>query len=249
MPLLQTRKLTKEFDGVRALEGLSIAAEAGEILGIIGPNGAGKTTLFNIVTGIFPPTAGEVLFRDRPIHHLRPFQVARLGIARTFQVVRPFPNLDLIDNVLVAYGHRFYPRLAASLLPSHPRDAVAEAERLLDRVGLLSQRHLPAGSLPLGFKKRLEIARALALDPMLLLLDEPSGGLRFEESRHLMALIQEVNVAGITVIIIEHNMPLVMDLCRRLVVLDHGVLIAEGSPEAIRRDPQVIEAYLGRSGV
>jgi len=245
MPLLAAEGLTKEFDGLTAVKNLSFRVEEGEVLGVIGPNGAGKTTLFNLVCGLCAPTAGRIRFRDRAIHGIRPHQIAALGIARTFQLVRPFPNLSLTENVLVAHGHRFYPSLGGSLRRARTGQAVATAEALLDRVGLREHRHSPARVLPLGMKKRLEIARALALDPSLLLLDEPSGGLPHEESRALIALIRELNRGGITILLIEHNMPVVMDVCRRLLVLDHGEQIAAGDPAAIRANPRVIEAYLG----
>jgi len=246
MPLLEVTGLSKEFDGLRALDGVSFAALEGEILGIIGPNGAGKTTLFNLISGIYPPSGGDVSFQGKSLRHLKPHQISRLGIGRTFQIVRPFPNLDVDTNVLVAYGYRFYPSLWNSTNPYRQPEILGEVQTFIERTGLRPYAKQLAKNLPLGFKKRLEIARALALNPRLLLLDEPSAGLRYEESAQFMELIRQVRNQGIGVLLIEHNMQVVMDLCRRIVVLDHGCKIAEGSPEEIRSHPQVIQAYLGK---
>ncbi len=244
--LLEVKNLRKEFDGLRALDGVSFTAEGGEILGIIGPNGAGKTTLFNLISGIYPSSGGEILFQGRSILGLKPHQISHLGIGRTFQIVRPFQNLDVETNVLVAFGHHFYPSLLRSTYPFRQSEILAEVHHLIDRSGLRPYAKQMAKNLPLGFKKRLEIARALALKPRLLLLDEPSAGLRFEESTQLMDLIRQVSQQGIGVLLIEHNMHVVMDLCKRIIVLDHGIKIAEGSPEEIRSNPRVVEAYLGK---
>jgi branched-chain amino acid transport system ATP-binding protein len=246
MPLLEVRSLSKDFAGLRALEEVSFTAEAGEILGIIGPNGAGKTTLFNIISGIYPSTSGEVRFQGTSVLRMKPHQISRLGIGRTFQIVRPFYNLDVETNVLVAFGHRFYPFLWNSMGACRRPEALEEVGRLIEGTGLGLYTKSLAKNLPLGFKKRLEIARALALQPRLLLLDEPSGGLRYEESYQLMDLIRMLRDQGIGILLIEHNMQVVMDLCERIVVLDHGSKIAEGSPDDIRTNLQVIEAYLGR---
>lgn len=246
MTLLQVTALSKDFAGLHALEGVSFSAEPGKILGIIGPNGAGKTTLFNVISGIYPPTAGQILFQGKNILRMKPHRISHLGIGRTFQIVRPLNNLDVETNVLVAYGHRIYPSLLKSLRACRPPEALQEVRSLVERTGLKAYSTTLARNLPLGFKKRLEIARALALEPKLLLLDEPSGGLRFEESFQLMELIRVLRDQGIGILLIEHNMQVVMDLCERIVVLDHGSKIAEGAPREIRSNPRVIEAYLGR---
>jgi branched-chain amino acid transport system ATP-binding protein len=246
MTLLEVTALSKEFDGLRALDRVNFRAGEREILGIIGPNGAGKTTLFNLISGIYPPSSGEIDFQGKSILGMKPHQISRLGIGRTFQIVRPFQNLDVETNVLVAYGHHHYTSLWNSTRPFRQPDILEEIQTLIERAGLRPYAKQLAKNLPLGFKKRLEIARALALKPRLLLLDEPSAGLRFEESVQLMDLIRQVRDQGIGVLLIEHNMQVVMDLCKRILVLDHGCRIAEGSPEEIRSNPQVIQAYLGK---
>jgi branched-chain amino acid transport system ATP-binding protein len=246
MPLLEVSGLSKEFDGLRALDEVSFSADEAEILGVIGPNGAGKTTLFNIISGIFPPSNGKISFQGKTIHRLKTHQISRLGIGRTFQLVRPFQNLDVETNILVASGHPYYPSFRKSFAPFRKPEILGEVQKLIDRTGLRPYARQITKNLPLGIKKRLEIARALALKPRLLLLDEPSGGLRFEESAQLMELIRHIREQGIGILLIEHNMQVIMDLCKRIVVLDHGSKIAEGSPEEIRSNPQVIQAYLGK---
>jgi len=244
--MLEVGGLVSGYGKSEVLRGITLDVKQGQIVTIIGPNGAGKTTLFNLISGIFSPSAGEIRFQGKPILRLKPNQVSRLGIGRTFQIVRPFQNLDVETNVLVALGHRFYSSLLKSIQPVRQPEILQEARALMEETGLrLFAQHL-SKNLPLGIKKRLEIARALALRPRLLLLDEPSAGLRYEESAQLMDLIRKVCAQGIGVLLIEHNMQVVMDLCQRIVVLDHGSKIAEGVPEEIRSNPQVIQAYLGK---
>ncbi len=245
MSLLETKHLTKEFSGLVALQNLSFHLNEGEILGVIGPNGAGKTTLFNLLSGIYAPTRGAVFFQGKAIHGLKSFQIALAGIGRTFQIVRPFGNLNVLRNLLVAYGHRFYPGLAMFSRFGR-REQIKQMEEILEWVGLADRKDELTKNLPLGYKKRLEIARALALEPKIILLDEPSAGLVHEESVQLMELIRSIRERGITPVLIEHNMHVVMNLCHRLVVLDHGEEIARGIPEEIRSNPTVIEAYLGK---
>jgi branched-chain amino acid transport system ATP-binding protein len=227
-----------KFGGLAALAGVSLGVGPGEIVGLIGPNGAGKTTLFNVVSGLVRPTAGAVRFQGRPISGLPSFRIARLGIARTFQLVRIMPTLTVVQNVLV--GLHFTGRAPAG-------DGHAEARRLLGAVGLAERAEEPAAGLPLADRKRLEIARALATRPALLLLDEVLSGVRAAEARALMDLIREIRQGGTTIVMIEHIMKAIMTLSDRVVVLHHGEKIAEGAPEAVAAAPAVVQAYLGAS--
>ncbi|WP_376788913.1 ABC transporter ATP-binding protein [Thermoflexus sp.] len=249
-PLLEILRVSKAFGGLMALMEVSFCVRPGQIKGLIGPNGAGKTTLFNLITGMLQPTSGDIRFQGRSIVGLPPYRIAALGIARTFQNVQLFPGMTVFEHVLVG-GHRHGRSglLGAILQSSQARReeqaAQARAWRILERVGLAAWADRPAESLPLGLQRILEIARALAASPRLLLLDEPGAGLNPAEKAQLAHLIRSLPEEGITVLLVEHDMNLVMELADEIAVLDYGRLIAEGPPEAIRQDPQVIAAYLG----
>jgi branched-chain amino acid transport system ATP-binding protein len=236
-PLLEIDDLTVRFGGLTALTGVSLGVAPGEIVGLIGPNGAGKTTLFNVITGLVRPTRGTVRLRGVPITRRPPFRIARLGVARTFQLVRILPALTVAENVLV--GRYFGAGRRAG------GTGGSEAARLLALVGLAGRGEEPAHTLPLADRKRLEIARALATEPALLLLDEVLSGIRASEARALMELIRTIRGEGTTIIMIEHIMKAIMALSDRVVVLHHGEKIAEGTPAAVAANPAVVTAYLG----
>lgn len=253
-PLLRVEGLTKRFGGVKAQDAISFAVEPGIVCGLIGPNGAGKTTLFNMITGIYPPDEGDIFFNGNSISRLPVHRLVGLGIARTFQNVELFSSMTVLENVLVGMHVRTCSGFwgAVTRLPwvmREERRALEKAEALLEFTGLESFAHRPAGDLPVGRQKTAEIARALASEPKLLLLDEPAAGLNAVETEALGTLMGEIRNRGITMMLVEHDMSLAMGISDTILVLDQGRKLAQGTPREIQGNPDVMEAYLGQGYV
>ena len=248
--LLEVQHISKHFGGLKATDDISMQVEQEEILGIIGPNGAGKTTFFNLITGTYRLTSGKILFDGKDVTNYTPEKMAKLGMARTFQNIKLFKFLSVLENVKVGFHIQTSTGMVDSILHTkrYRNDEALANEKgmeILRRVGLANQAALLAGNLPYGWQRRLEIARAMALSPKILLLDEPAAGMNPSETAELMGFIRTLRDDGITVVVIEHDMKFMMNLCDRIVVINYGKKLAEGTPAEVTRNEQVIEAYLG----
>jgi len=244
--LLQTRDVTMSFGGLKALNKVSLGIEPESIKGLIGPNGSGKTTLFNIISGFYIPTEGEILFDGKVISGKRPHAIARMGIARTFQGTRVLEKRSVLDNIMVACYCSRKNLVSSMFMPGREREDRRDVEEILRMVDLWEFRNEIVSNIPVGLRHLLEIGRVMATKPKMILLDEPSAGLNQTEVSHEMALIREIREKGISIFIVEHNMKVIMDICDSISVLDMGSKIAEGTPSEIRNNPKVIESYLGR---
>ncbi|MGB6607225.1 MAG: ABC transporter ATP-binding protein [Atribacterota bacterium] len=251
MELLNIDNITMKFGGLTAVNNFKLKIIPGELIGLIGPNGAGKTTVFNMITGIYTPTINKIYFQDRDITGMKPDKITKVGIARTFQNLRLMDNLTVIDNVMIGFHLHLKSNLASAILkfPSYVREEESIYHKsigLLEKVGLEQFKLEKAGSLPYGQQRKLEIIRALATGPKLLLLDEPAAGMNPQETKELMGFIQKIqDDFNLTIFLIEHDMKVVMGICRRILVMDYGITIAEGNPVEIQSNPEVVKAYLG----
>jgi branched-chain amino acid transport system ATP-binding protein len=233
--LLEAKEITKRFGGLVAVGNLSLSVDEGQILGLIGPNGAGKTTAFNMISGFYKADEGEIIFDGKKITDLRPDQICKLGLTRTFQVVKPFPQLSVLDNVMVGAYNR----------TNDSKESKKKAEEIIEFLGMQDMEGMTAGSLSVAHRKRLEVAKALATDPKIILLDEAMAGLRPTETDEMIELVRQISRQGIALLLVEHVMKVIMSLAERIVVIHHGEKIAEGTPQQICQDKAVIDAYLG----